>query len=200
MRRARIAALLVPPALAGSALAGCGVTSGTTATPSPSVSSTAPWLGLSTGNPSPSPSPSVSFTSPAPFPTGFLPSSTVTATATPTVSGTCDTGNFEPGQINGVTVVPTATSATVTWFNPGGNDLVEYRLTAISQNLVPGIQRDVGWTVITPGTSCAMMSAALTGLDSKTNYVFSVDAVFIRQDKDGTSAATVARSRPIATL
>lgn len=78
--------------------------------------------------------------------------------------------------------------------SPGGDNLVEYRVTAISQDVTPGIQRDVGWTVITPPAICGFMSATVTGLDSQTHYVFSVDAVTSQTDMDGTRASTVART------
>lgn len=87
-----------------------------------------------------------------------------------------------------------ATSADVTWYHAGGNDLTEYRVTAIVQNLSTGAQRDVGWTVMTPCATCGFMTATLTGLDRATSYVFSVDAVRSRHGKDGTVAETIARS------
>jgi hypothetical protein len=147
------------------------------------------------------PTPTVSYSSPTPFPTGFLPIGTVSPTAAPSVSGNdCASIKFHAGEINSATVVAGTTSATVTWYNPGGADLVEYRLTAIAQHqLAVGNQRDIGWTVIKPGSGCGMMSAPITGLDRQTAYVFSVDAVFTKIGKDGTWASTIARSIPTTT-
>jgi hypothetical protein len=199
MRRGKLAALLL--SLAALLLTGCsaGSTSGT-ASAGPSAGAT-PWILNATGNAAPSPSPTFSVSPPTPFPTGFLPVSSTAATATATASATCDPIKFNAGTINGLAVVPSATSATVSWYNPGGADLVEYRITAISQGLTPGPQRDVGWTVVTPGTACTTMSAPITGLDRKTYYIFSVDAVFKNLGDDGTNAATIARSTyPVQTL
>lgn len=196
MRRGKFAALLLP--LMSLLLGGCGSSAGpVTAAPS---STGSPWIMGYTGSATPSLRPSYSYSSPTPFPTGFLPTAPAVATRLPTPSGApCTDNRFTAGVINGATVVPSTTSAVVTWYNPGGSELVEYRITAISQNLRSGTQRTIGWTVITPGTSCGMLSAPVTGLDPKTNYVFSVDAVVREIGKDGTLASTVARSIVVRT-
>jgi hypothetical protein len=89
----------------------------------------------------------------------------------------------------------------VTWYDPATSDIVEYRITAISQDAMLGPQRDVGWTVVTPGATCGYRTATVTGLNRDTRYVFSVDMVTSRrgQGNDGTIAATVARSRVVKT-
>lgn len=199
MRRGKLPLLLLP--LTPLLLGGCGSTTGTTAQATPSAAAT-PWMAITGGSAAPSPTPSVSYSSPAPFATGFLPISTVSASPTPTPSANdCANIQFHNGAINSAGVVASTTSATVTWYNPGSPDLLEYRVTAISQNLAAGVQRDVGWTVIKPGSGCGMLSAPVTGLDRNTNYVFSVDAVFNHTDgEDGTYGYTVARSIPTKTL
>lgn len=197
MRRGKLALLLLP--LTPLLLGGCGSpgTSAQAATPSAAAT---PWIAAAGGSAVPAPTPSISYSSPAPFPTGFLPVSTVSASPTPTPSANdCADLGFHSGAINSAGVVPGTTSATVSWYNPGGADLVEYRITAISQNLVTGSQRDVGWTVLKPGSGCGMVSAPVTGLDRKTDYIFSVDAVFTKLGEDGTWATTVARSIPTKT-
>ena len=199
MRRGKLALLVIPFAgllLGGCAKAGTAAQGTVTATPS----STAPWMLTNGGTPAPAPTPTISYSSPAPFPTGFLPIGTVSPSPTPTASGGCSDIRFHPGQINSAGVVAGTTGATVSWWNPGGSDLVEYRVTAIAEHrLAAGSQRDIGWTVIKPGSGCGMMSAPVTGLDRQTSYVFSVDAVFTRTGVDGTRASTVARSRPTST-
>jgi hypothetical protein len=193
LRRGRLALLLLP-LLAG----GCGSASSTSVQATPSSAAT-PWIINYAGSAPPTPVPTISYSSPAPFPTGFLPLPSATS-PTPTPSGSdCANIKFNGGQINSAGVVAGTTSATVTWYNPGGSDLVQYRVTAISQNLVTGSQRDVGWTVVTPGAGCGMLSAPVTGLDRKTNYVFSVDAVWTKIGEDGTWAKTIARSVPVKT-
>jgi hypothetical protein len=184
--------LLIPfvPLLLG----GCAKSAASTQAITPAASAT-PWIAATGGTAAPSPTPSVSYSSPTPFPTGFLAVSSVSPSPTPTVSGNdCASIKFHAGTINSAAVVPGTTSATVTWYNPGGADLVEYRVTAIAQNLSVGTQRDIGWTVVKPGSGCGMLSAPVTGLDRLTSYVFSVDAVFTKIGEDGTWASTVARS------
>jgi hypothetical protein len=196
VRPVKLAALLLP--LTPLLLGGCGSSTGAAAAAPATTGS--PWIVSLAGSATPSPTPRYSYSAPAPFPTGFLPTASAATSPTPTPSGAPCTGNkFNAGTINAATVVPSTTGAVVSWFNPGGSDLVEYRITAISQDLKGGTQRDVGWTVITPGTSCGTLSAPITGLDSKTDYVFSVDAVVRLLGKDGTRASTVARSIVVRT-
>jgi hypothetical protein len=193
LRRGRLALLVLPVLAAG----GCG-SAGTSVQATPSSAAT-PWILNYGGSVAPSPTPNISYSSPTPFPTGFLPLPSPTTPAATASADDCPTVSFHGGEINAAGVVPGTTTATVSWYNPGGADLVEYRVTAISQSLVSGNQRDVGWTVVTPGSGCGMMSAPVTGLDRKTPYVFSVDAVWTKIGEDGTWAKTIARSIPIST-
>jgi len=190
VRRRWLGMLIFAPLVLG----GCKASTVAGPVPSPSGS---PWVVTVAGSATPSPAPSGATATPSTFPTGFLPLPSSSATATPTGSPGCppDTSHG----IAGATVVPASTSAAVTFYNPGGGYLVEYRITAISQSLTVGQQRDVGWTVVTPGTGCGFLTATVTGLDPKTNYVFSVDAVTTILGRDGTQAATVARSPVITT-
>nr|WP_296073452.1 fibronectin type III domain-containing protein [uncultured Actinoplanes sp.] len=191
MRRRWLGTLVLAPLLLG----GCG--SGRTtaaAVPGPSGS---PWVLVAGGAATASPAPSRGTATPSPFASGFLPLPSTTPATTPPPTASC-AGKIR-GAINYATAVPSATSANVTWYNPGGNDLVEFRVTAIAQDLAVGEQRDIGWTVITPGRACGAMSATLTGLDRATDYVFSVDAVRTRAGTDGTTAETIARSLPTRT-
>jgi hypothetical protein len=189
VRRVSLVALLL--------LGGCS----TASTPgSTAPSSGFPWIVVNTGSATPSPAPTTSYGSASPFPSGFLPLPSVTATPTPTVSATCTSGRFQGGIINYASVVAGTTSAVVTWNDPGGDGLLRYRVTAIGQDVLPGLQRDVGWTVVTPvAGTCGMLSATVRNLSRKKHYVFSVDAVFTRTGQDGTQAATIARSESIST-
>lgn len=191
MRRRWLGTLILAPLVLGGCKSGT-----TTATPVPSPSGS-PWVVTVQGSATPSPAPSGATVTPSAFPTGFLPLPSTSATATPTPTGGCTPDNGH--SIGGATVVPGTTSAAVTFWNPGGTDVVEYRITAISQNLVVGEQRDVGWTVMTPGSGCTYLTATVTGLDPLTDYVFSVDAVTADLGHDGTRAATVARSGVVKT-
>ncbi|MFD0521385.1 hypothetical protein [Paractinoplanes durhamensis] len=183
-------------------LSGCSTSStGTTATGTPIPSASGPaWVVTTQGSATPSATVGGGATvTRSPFPSGFLPLPSYAATTPPTPTGSC-TPNNGAGTISGATVVPGRTTATVTFFNPGGALLQQYRITAIDQDLVVGAQRDVGWTVVTPGTACAFQTVTITGLDPKTHYIFSVDAVWSQVGgRDGTNAATVARSGVVST-
>ena len=133
--------------------------------------------------PAGSPSPSPSFT--------FAPQATPTAAPSPT--GACE-GVLTFGQIAGLTVEAGAGTATVSWFNPGDPDLVEYKLTAIPQVLVTGQQPELVWETVAPGAPCRTLTATVTGLDRNAPYMFSVDAVSKAYNSDGNRTVTVARS------
>jgi hypothetical protein len=198
-RHKRMMLLLTIPML----LAGCSaITGSSTATPGggagPTPNAGSDWLVLAQGSATPSPVPSLGTT---PYPTasvgsGFLPLQPA-ARATPTATCGMDTVHFS--RIGGLTVVPGTTSAKVTWYNKGGYNLVEYRLTAISQNPIEGSQRDVGWKTIKPTAPCGTISVTLPKLDRKTSYIFSLDAVVLRRSGDGTHAGTVMRSGVVYT-
>jgi len=154
------------------------------------------WLVVVPGSATPSPRPSAG-PSPAPTATsGFLP---LAPAVRPTPSATCarDTPHFN--KINALTVVPGTTSAKVSWYNVGGYNLVEFRVTAISQDLLIGGQRDVGWVTVNPENPCGYLTATVPNLDRRTGYVFSVDAVVLRRSGYGTHAATIFRSAVVHT-
>jgi hypothetical protein len=111
----------------------------------------------------------------------------------------CPRATYDFSRINAPAVTPGPTSARVSWYNVGGYNLVEFRLTAIAQDLLVGKQRDVGWVTIKPTTPCGQLSATITGLRRRTGYVFSIDAVVSRRSGAGTYAATVFRSHVIPT-
>jgi hypothetical protein len=193
VRRRWLGTLALAPLLVG----GCGSTgtTATTVTPAPSGS---PFVLVANGSATPSPVPTGGTATASPFASGFLPLPSGTPAATPAVPRASCVGKAR-GQLNYATAVTTSTSANVTWYNPGGNDLVEFRITALAQNLAVGEQRDIGWTVITPSATCGFMTGTLTGLDSATYYIFSVDAVRSRIGRDSTAAETIARSLPTRT-
>jgi hypothetical protein len=191
VRRRWMGMLVLAPLLLG----GCGSAAATaTAEPTPTGS---PWIVVANGKAVPSTGPKGWTATPTTFPTGFLPRSSSSPRATPTPTGGCTAQGGE--KMNFAAAVPASTSAVVTFYNRGGADLVEYRVTAISQDLQVGDQRDVGWTVVTPGATCGFMTATVVGLDPKTDYVFSVDAVTRHQQRDGTYGSTIARSGVVRT-
>ncbi|MEV4638838.1 hypothetical protein AB0J80_15940 [Actinoplanes sp. NPDC049548] len=185
-------------------LAGCGGLGGSspTGTPSPVATTgngngSGSWLVVAHGSPTPTPRPSSGI---PPYPistaTGFLP---VAPTTGPTPTPTCAPDTVHFSRIGALDVTPGTTSATATWYNVGGYNLVEYRLTAISQDLRTGKQRDIGWVTIKPKKACGPLSATISKLDRKTGYVFSLDAVVTRRSGAGTHAGTLMRSHVIYT-
>ncbi|GGK84842.1 hypothetical protein [Mangrovihabitans endophyticus] len=204
MRRGNWVMLLAAPLL----LSGCNVVDTLTGTPAagpvssgsaagdaaPTGNSGDNWLVYAEGSPTPSPRPSYPAVEPDPVETGFLPLETASPTPETTPTATCSPNMFAFDKIQTAYVDPGPTSAVVTWYNVGGANLIEFRLTAISQDLTGGRQRDVGWVTVQPSTSCGWMSATVPGLDRQTRYVFSVDAVATRHSGAGTRASTVARS------
>ena len=195
MRRGNWAVLALVPAL----LSGCGVLglsspgSGGSPTAQPSGPN---WIVVAQGSATPSPIP----TPGQPRPTitgGYLPLRTPAVIGTPVVK--CSPNTFNFSKIAIADALPSTTSAVVSWYNVGGYNLKQFRITGISQDLVHGPQRDVGFVVVTPSAPCGQMSATVTGLDRKTGYMFSVDAVVIRKSGDGWHAATVARSHVVYT-
>ena len=192
MRRRWLGFVVLAPLLLG----GCGGGSTTSATAEP-TGGAQPWVVVSAGSPTPSATTGARAGTPSPFPSGFLPLPSTTPAPTPTGTYSCPPSGRTG--INGADAVPGTTSATVTWYNPGGDNLVDYRITALTQDALYGEQRDVGWTVVTPGATCGYMTATVTGLDPDTHYVISIDAVQTRLGSDGTYSKTVARSPVIRT-
>jgi hypothetical protein len=199
VRRTTWATLVLLPALLAGCSTGAG-SAGSGATDGAAAGGTADgdsWVVTDIGRATPSGKPTTG-ASPAPTPTGgFLPLPSVIPTRTPV--STCSPNTFKFNRMETLTARPGPTSAMLTWYNVGGANLVEFRLYAISQNLQRGGQRDVGYTVVKPTVQCGWMSAVIRGLDRRTDYVFSVDAVVKRRSGDGTHSATVARSGVTAT-
>jgi hypothetical protein len=156
------------------------------------------WIVVEEGNPTPSPTDPVGTASPTPSTTlPPLPSGGPWPSGTP--SSTC-TPMQRIKRIDGLAVTPASTSAVVTWYHPGGSNIVDYRVTAINQDLVTGAQKEVGWTRSAPDR-CGDVSATITGLDPQTPYTFVVDVVLTRDNfsLEGVYTQTIARSGVIST-
>jgi hypothetical protein len=191
--------LLLPFVLSGcgvvNTLIGGGPVTGAAPSAAPSAS---PWIAVTRGSVPASPSPS--YRSPSPSAAaGFLPLPAGPATPMPTPAVTCPPVTYDFARINVLGVTPGTTTAMVSFYNLGGYNLVQFRLTAISQQLASGKQRDIGWKTITPTAPCGQVTATLTGLARKTGYVFSLDAVVTRISGAGLRAATVFRSGVVFT-
>ncbi|MEV7629749.1 hypothetical protein [Actinoplanes sp. NPDC089786] len=196
---------LVVPAVFG--LSGCGLFSSSSSSPSSSAGADGAagaggdsWIVSEQGKATPSPKPTSGGTPPPSVSFGFLPLNSGGGAQYATPTPVCSPNMFNFSKIAGLDVTPAATTAVLNWYNVGGINLVEFRLYAISQDLVVGDQRDVTYTVVKPKTPCGQMSATITNLSPKTHYVFTVDAVVLRRSGDGTHSATVFRSHSLPTL
>ncbi|HEX8630738.1 MAG TPA: fibronectin type III domain-containing protein [Catenuloplanes sp.] len=194
MRTARpisrpVAALLLLVLLAGGCdLPGSGAAGRPTATPKPS--STDSWVVTAGGGPSASPSTrSVASPSPAPTPARPAPAQEPPATAPPACSGTS-----RPGQLNGLTVVPGAGSATVSWYHAGDPAVVRYRLAAVPQKLAAGSQSPLDWRDVPTGAPCRTVTSTITGLTPGAPYIFWLDAVSTARVGAGDRDIAVGRS------
>lgn len=195
MKSAVLTLLAVPLLLAGcsssSSSSGDGDDSGGSGNPGRN------WILFDQGSVSATPSATYGTASPTPSPT--LPTLSSSSSPRPTPSPTCSPmQNIK--KIDGMDVVPSSTSAVVTWYNPGGSDIVDYRITAASQILVKGMQPELGWTRSMPA-KCGFVSATVTGLQPATPYIFTVDKVRTRANLglDGNQTETVARSHVVST-
>jgi hypothetical protein len=119
---------------------------------------------------------------------------------TPSMSPTECTGVVRPGVINGATVVPSTTTATVSWWNIGDPSLVEYQLTWMSQELLIGPQPGWTWQSVAPGKGCTRVTATVTGLISQTPYVFVVHALLKKYESLPPTAPEIARSESVRML
>src|SRR4051812_32412271 len=145
VRRKSWFALALVPAL----LSGCGVLGLSSSGGSAGAAATAPpsgpaWIVVAQGSATPSAVPSHPAASPTPTAaSGFLALAAPSPTGTPTV--VCSPNTFNFSRVAAASVRPSATTAVVSWYNVGGSNLKEFRLTAISQDLKIGKQRDVGF-------------------------------------------------------
>jgi hypothetical protein len=194
-------------ALVPALLSGCSLLSGSSSSSSSSSGSSAGsaaggknWLVSQQGKAAPSPTPTSGGTPSPSVSAGFLPLRAGGSTGYATPAPTCSPNTFNFSKVGGLDVTPGTTSAVLSFYNVGGYNLMEFKLYAISQDLVGGKQRDVGYVTVQPRTPCGQMTGTITNLSRKTHYVFSVDAVVTRKSGDGTHSATVARSHPIQTL
>ncbi|MEV4511950.1 hypothetical protein AB0K00_23660 [Dactylosporangium sp. NPDC049525] len=119
---------------------------------------------------------------------------------TPSLSPTECTGVVRPGVVNGASVLPGTTSATVSWWNIGDPALVEYQLTWMSQELLIGPQPGWTWLAVAPGKGCTRVTATVTGLVSQTPYVFVVHALLRKYDSLPPTAPEIARSASVRML
>ena len=176
-RRATVAvlAMLALPSL----LAGCsmllGDESGGTADSGATAGPT--WSIYEEGSPTPSQAPAGARVTADPLPAlPPLPSAANTPPATLAATAEC-AGRLRAGKMDGLTVVPGTGSATVSWINANDSRVLEYRLAAVSQDLVGGRQPEPAWKSIAPTTGCVSMTTTVTGLTRGGWYVFWLDAV-----------------------
>ncbi|WP_229069823.1 fibronectin type III domain-containing protein [Actinoplanes sp. DH11] len=186
---ALLSALALPLLIAGCASAESATT--------PATENGADWIRVAAGQATPSPVTKYGKATPTPELT--LPTPPATTPPAPNPNPSCTPAPRGAGVINGLGVVPGGTSAVVSWYHPGGADIVDYRVTAATQDLQVGEQDEVGWTTVTPA-ACGEVSATVTGLTPGTPYVFSVDVVRKHTGTlEGTYTRTIARSDVVST-
>jgi hypothetical protein len=69
-------------------------------------------------------------------------------------------------------VVPGVASATVSWQADGHTEVQRYRVQAVSQRLVPGLQPEPPQLIAPQPADCAPVTVTFTGLASGVPYVF----------------------------
>ena len=109
-------------------------------------------------------------------------------------------GRLQAGVRNGLTAVPGAGSATVTWWNVGDPALQGYQVAAVSQNFVTGTQPPWKWQTVAPGTGCTEMTATFTGLDTGSAYIFVLHAVVQNYENVPPLIPEIGRSSPVVIL
>lgn len=198
--RRRTAVLVAGSALA--ALSGCSAiglstsADGSTDAATGATSNSKSWTLVSAGARTPTPG-AIAGYSPSPTPTFKL---VPLPTASPSGSATGGCSGSQPlGRLAGLDVTPATTSARVTWPDIGDPTLVQYRLTAIAQDIVGGSQADLTWVEVEPTTRCATLTATISGLTSGRPYIFSLDAVLKNYNSDGNRTSTIARSLVVYT-
>lgn len=192
-----MALVALPVLLAGCSSSSSSGTQGDTGSAQGTGNPGRDWILYDQGTVAPSPPATYGTVSPAPSTT--LPTLSGSFSPRPTPSPTCSPLQRMPLN-NGLDVVPSSTSAVVTWYNQGGSDIIDYRITAQSQVLVSGVQKELGWTRNAP-KKCGYVSATITGLTPGTPYIFTVDMVRTRDalQVDGTQTSTLARSQVVST-
>ena len=171
VRRAMIiVALAVLPALAGCGALGLGDPA-SSASAEPSTAPGGSWVVVQEGQATASPTPARRTASPTPS-SGFL-------TISPSPGCPADwTGGTV---LIPVTVTVGPGSLTVTW--PRQRDST-YRIAAVPQGLVGGIQPAVVWQPVAAGSGCSV-TATIRGLKSGKPYIVWLDAPGTGFDPDG---------------
>ncbi|BFU44595.1 fibronectin type III domain-containing protein [Krasilnikovia sp. MM14-A1004] len=186
------------------ALSGCAHASPTAAAPGPTATPTGQsWIVVAAGA---TPSAAATPTPTAPHTPAASGAAVPTLSGSPTPTAVMQTvpspcvGAHRPGAISVAEVHPGTTSAVVTWYHPGDDSVVDYRATAISQDLVDGPQPQVPWAMVAPHRGCYTVTATVTGLRPRTRYIFAVNADRVLLTQGGTQSLTVARSRVMSTV
>lgn len=97
-------------------------------------------------------------------------------TPTPIQAAACG-GYLYESKYNNYGVVAGVGSATVTWQKAGQPQVIEYRVAAVAEDLVPGEQPAPIWITVPRGEGCGPISGTITGLKSGARYDFWVDVV-----------------------
>jgi hypothetical protein len=165
-----VLALALLPAIAGCSALGLG--SATPATPATSAPGTGNSWVVVQGGRAPSPGPSIGAASPSASPSALL------GSAAPGCPADGTTGSV----MIPMTVTVGTGSLTATWPSQHGSD---FRIAAVPQRLVSGVQPAVAWQHVAAGSGCTV-TATVGGLTSGKAYILWLDAPNAGTERDGT--------------
>ncbi|MGY2080839.1 hypothetical protein [Modestobacter sp. SYSU DS0657] len=94
-------------------------------------------------------------------------------------------------------VVPGPGSATVSWMTAGRAEVLSYRVSAVSQQLVPGEQADPVRQVVPAAEGCQEQAVVLAGLAPGVPYVFWLEEETLSPSTGTTRLYQVGTSAPV---
>jgi hypothetical protein len=179
-----VVALLVLPALTGCNALGLGAgTPGGSASATPSAGSGNSWVVVQQGKATGSPSPSAGTAAPSASPSWLLGSP----------GPTCPADWSGGSVLIPMTVTAGTGSLTASWPRQGGST---YRIAAVLQHLVGGIQPTPVWQNVPAGSGCTV-TATVSGLKSGKPYILWLAAPSAGFQRDGTPNRYSGRSQVV---
>jgi hypothetical protein len=124
-----------------------------------------------------------------------LPAYTMTPSYNPSPVGTVCAGRLREGMVNGLDVTTLGRGrAEVRWWEVGEPALQGYKLAAVSQRLVLGLQPPWKWLDVVKAGRCTEIRATVTGLVPGDPYIFVLHAVIKNYENMAPIVPEIARS------